>query len=87
MNVQEIQKAVNMTAEQMQATARQYAKEILEGTEEMGFSGQKMEDHEDAAAAIAEDFTNGYMSCLMKISGLLGLPVIDNSPPPKTFFA
>lgn len=83
MTPQEIQKAVNMTAEQMQSDARQYAKEILEGTEEMGFSGQKIEDHEDAAAGIAEDFTNGYMTCLQRITGLLGLPVIDNSPAPS----
>ena len=80
----EIQKAVNMTAEQMQSEARQYAKEILEGTEKMGFSGQKIEDHEDAAAGIAEDFTNGYMVCLQKITGLLGVPAVEVDAPGST---
>lgn len=77
----EIQRAINLTAEELKAQARQYAKEILEGTEETGFSGQKIEDHEDAAEAISEDFSNGYMVCLQRITGHLGLPVVDSSAP------
>lgn len=84
MTLIDIQRAVNMTAEQLDAVARQYAREILEGTEATGFSGQKIEDHEDAAEAIMYDFKNGYKSCLEKICVTMGVPMSNDVAEPST---
>lgn len=79
MTIEEIEKIVLESESQAESQSKEYARLTLEG-EGDELSGQKMEDHMDAAEGIMFDYMSGYMACLEMIKAKIGKHASDIEP-------